>query len=61
MRSHSLNKTRAISAIETDMLAIGGVINNLYLHYDYLVSKSLHAEEIGVIKLCWSISTREQT
>ena len=51
MRSHSLNKTRAINAIETDMLAIGGVINNLYLHYDYLVSKSLHAEEIGVIKL----------
>ena len=22
-------------------------MNNLYLHYDYLVSKSLHAREIG--------------
>ena len=51
MRSHRLIKTRAISAIETDMLAIGEVMNNLYLHYDYLFSKSLHAEEIGVIKL----------
>ena len=37
MRSHRLIKTRAISAIETDMLAIGEVMNNLYLHYDYLL------------------------
>ena len=43
------------------MPAIGRDMNNLYLRYDYLVSKSLHTKKIGVIKLWWSISAREQT
>ena len=33
------------------MPAIGRDMNNLYLHYDYLVFKSLHTKKIGVIKL----------
>ena len=46
------NKTRVISARGTEKLAIGRYMNNMYLHYDYLVgSKSPRAKEIGVIKL----------